>query len=706
MSLSSATHLLRISDKIVANLGSVADWYIEEQFSYIRVFGCSVPPYALPLFLPDRLVCREVSRQTVLGGINKELKGVQKKVWPSFPLHIGTFSLLDFDHSKVEATTLEEMKLVDIEFKKHDPHKVMGNHMASCGLKRYEHEDSPHDEIFRGARSYSEVLSRVRALSPEGMIEFYKFQEHRRSGLPKVLQGKVSTPPGIQQTKAKGSTDTSPGKQETQGNTEETETSNQETEIPSQEERPPETDTPGKQVKDQTEIPSKGVGDTPLSTSNEPVTDATMKQTSTEIDSPIPSVTPLQSTKGNPDAGTIFKEDLTPISVEELPPSDFFFSKKRKVVVKRETHQRVGAAAKRYRVLTDGEALEEVEFTEEVAGTLGAYATTNQYSVGTLKEWLKQKDLLISKLQTQIAAVETNARNEAYKDLEQARAADQQEIEQLKSNLEQMHQSAQISQTQVNQQEELIKQLQSKLNSTESQVIDITVFQTQAMEIRKKIEAAQQGLLSKVEIIQNHFQMIDQALNNITLRERGAKAARGVFQEAIISSAKEEIVIASRLSIPEKTRGNILLKAWEHNIAENRKMAKEVRDSCEETFGLLNKKLLDLDKESSSGTLGKINIAKHLLDIKENVERDQVELSQIRQVDIAQIDKWLIKPNLQLSSIIIVDGKIGERLPQLEKKCYIFEANDQTEPSKLITQLVERCINCIEQGKGNTSGGQ
>jgi hypothetical protein len=235
-----------------------------------------------------------------------------------------------------------------------------------------------------------------------------------------------------------------------------------------------------------------------------------------------------------------------------------------------------------------------------------------------------------------------------------------------------MHQSTQVSQTQVNQQEELIKQLQSKLNSTESQVIDITIFQSQAMEIRKKIEAAQQGLLSKVEIIQNHFQMIDQVLNNITLRERGAKATRGVFQEAIISSAKEKILIASRLSIPEKTRGNILLKAREHNIAENKKMAKEVRDSCEETFGLLNKKLLDLDKESSSGTLGKINIAKHLLDIKENVERDQVELSQIRQVDIAQIDKWLIKPNLQLSSIIIVDGQIGERLPQLEKKCYIF----------------------------------
>jgi len=82
-----------------------------------------------------------------------------------------------------------------------------------------------------------------------------------------------------------------------------------------------------------------------------------MKQTSTEIDSPILSVTPLQYTKGNLYAGTIFKEDLTPISVEELPPSDLFFRKKRKFMVKRETNQRVGEMTKIYRVLTNGEAL-------------------------------------------------------------------------------------------------------------------------------------------------------------------------------------------------------------------------------------------------------------------------------------------------------------------------------------------------------------
>jgi len=46
-----------------------------------------------------------------------------------------------------------------------------------------------------------------------------------------------------------------------------------------------------------------------------------------------------------------------------------------------------------------------------------------------------------------------------------------------------MHQLAQISQTQVSQDEEKIKLLQSKLISIENQVIDITIFQSQATEI-------------------------------------------------------------------------------------------------------------------------------------------------------------------------------------------------------------------------------
>jgi len=90
---------------------------------------------------------------------------------------------------------------------------------------------------------------------------------------------------------------------------------------------------------------------------------------------------------------------------------------------------------------------------------------------------------------------------------------------------------------------------------------------------------------------------------------------------------KNEMVSSSKLSIPNQTRGNILLKVWERNISENREQAKEIRNSCEENFGLINESLLDLDRESNVGTLGHINIVKHLLDIKENEEKEQAKTS-------------------------------------------------------------------------------
>jgi hypothetical protein len=64
----------RISDAITENLKADVDWFIEENFSYIRVYGCSIPPHALPKFLLDRLVCREVAHKIVKGGVGLELK--------------------------------------------------------------------------------------------------------------------------------------------------------------------------------------------------------------------------------------------------------------------------------------------------------------------------------------------------------------------------------------------------------------------------------------------------------------------------------------------------------------------------------------------------------------------------------------------------------------------------------------------------------
>jgi hypothetical protein len=193
---------------------------------------------------------------------------------------------------------------------------------------------------------------------------------------------------------------------------------------------------------------------------------------------------------------------------------------------------------------------------------------------------------LISKLEAKVATAEANAKDEVSKSLEQARIVDLQEIEKLRSDLEQVRQSAQISQTQVSQQGQQIIELQSKLDVAENQVLDIKMFRSQAAEIRQKVLTAQQDLLVKVGTIQNHFQMIDQGLESISLREKEVGAARVAFQDVVIATTKIEMVGSSKLSIAEQTRGNILLKVWEQNISESRGRANEVMNSCEETFCL------------------------------------------------------------------------------------------------------------------------
>jgi hypothetical protein len=88
----------------------------------------------------------------------------------------------------------------------------------------------------------------------------------------------------------------------------------------------------------------------------------TKKKPSTKIGSPITSLTPLQTSFGNPSSELTFAGDLTPILPEEMPPPDLFFSKKQKSIVKRESHQKNGVITKRQRLVYDGKYHDGIEF--------------------------------------------------------------------------------------------------------------------------------------------------------------------------------------------------------------------------------------------------------------------------------------------------------------------------------------------------------
>jgi hypothetical protein len=235
---------------------------------------------------------------------------------------------------------------------------------------------------------------------------------------------------------------------------------------------------------------------------------------------------------------------------------------------------------------------------------LGAFSTTNQFLVGNLKEKLKQKDLLVSQLWDKLKTVEQEVRSEMNKSFEHIRVCDTQEILQLKSSLDEMHKNAQESREWAFQQGELVKQLQAIINSTKNIVVDMIFFQTKALEVCEKLGSTQQNLFTKVESIQNHFRVVDQSLNNFCLKEREAIVARATFQEAVVVSAREGVSMVSRLSPLEQTRGNIILKTRETNIVESKRMVKEVKTNCEETFHSLDKESLGLGKDNIFEVLG------------------------------------------------------------------------------------------------------
>jgi hypothetical protein len=495
--------------------------------------------------------------------VSKELKASAKKVWPSFPIRLHSYSLSDFGHAKAEAAALEGLNLAYIEYKKHDPQKIVSTHLGNCGLKRFEHENSPLDDVFRGTRSYSEVQFRIDALSPEDRASVLKFQEHRRRCLSVVLGGL-----GLPKDKEKEAG--SSGGQ----------TSNPEKHQEKQEQKSPKRNQSPATEKEGTNPPKEHSAEVEVTSANSPKTQNPDAGTKTsdppegpdpfstpgkgtkQIGQPITSVTPLQSALGGVNEGWIFGEELEPIRAEELPPNEFFFDKKRKAVVKREVYQEGESTAKKFKVMTDGRNKKKEEFATEIAGTLGAYATTNLYSVEMLKEQLKAKNRLIKTLEARLDSATENARSLASEEVKLAQLANKREIEHLKTKLEQADSIIRDGRMQSGHQRDTITQLQTQLEDAGSRIIDIEIIKSRAIDIRSRISSAQQGLLEKIRDFRKDCLLMNQISQDLIVKERDAEAARLIFQEAVIATRNGFSAETPGLSFEEQTRGNILLKNW------------------------------------------------------------------------------------------------------------------------------------------------
>jgi hypothetical protein len=394
--------------------------------------------------------------------------------------------------------------------------------------------------------------------------------------------------------------------------------------------------------------------------------------TSTELGSPITSLTPLQSTFGTPHEGVLYVSDLEPISRDEIPSSDYFFSKKRRAVLKQEIHPRGEGSIKKHRVIIDGKKLKDGEFATELAGTMGAIASANIYSVGNLTTMLEQKDQEIIQLQDRLKENERNIGWGIQKGLEQARLKDMQEIQKLNKDLDEAKHLIQVTQEQVQKLGEENKNLQDKIISIANQVIEIENFRTQASEIYVRIEEEQQKVFSNLEVIQNYFQESNKSLENVFQKEREAKAARTTFQKAVASSSKEEIGKTQKLSISEQVKGDIMIKVWEKKLAEYKRITREVNEDCQGIFNLFERDSLNIRTDGCSGLLGEVNIAKHQLKFREELEEKKTEISNIKLINITEINKWMVTSSLRLKTVKFTEKNDRKSVARITEKIFLI----------------------------------
>jgi hypothetical protein len=137
-------------------------------------------------------------------------------------------------------------------------------------------------------------------------------------------------------------------------------------------------------------------------------------------------------------------------------------------------------------------------------------------------------------------------------------------------------------------------------------------------------------MFSKIEIVQNYFLEISHSLDSIVLKEKEATSTHAAFQKVVVFSTREEVPAFPKMIVDEQIRGDIMLNTWETNIVESRKMVREVKRECEEVFDQQDTKTLGIGKGDCPGLLGRINVVRHQMHIKESWNELQLNTSQLK----------------------------------------------------------------------------
>jgi hypothetical protein len=116
----------------------------------------------------------------------------------------------------------------------------------------------------------------------------------------------------------------------------------------------------------------------------------------------------------------------------------------------------------------------------------------------------------------------------------------------------------------------------------------------------------------------------------------------------------------------------MVLKAWETNLVESKRLARDVIEACLEALTSLDKGLIDFEGNVISEALGQIDIAKNQYNARTSKEEALMAIQNMNQIDLLQINKWIVNPSLQFTGHISRNEKDTRKVASDREKAIHF----------------------------------
>ena len=139
----------------LSNLAKTGDWYLYQNHLEIRVYGCELPPYKLPKYLPIRIFALEYIRQ-MINSDDIHFVSLKKKQQLRIKSQIGSFICNNRAAREEANNSLEEMNF-NLSFPwNYDPFSIIAENRFKNKISPYAHVTNPEIEKFMNQTDWKE----------------------------------------------------------------------------------------------------------------------------------------------------------------------------------------------------------------------------------------------------------------------------------------------------------------------------------------------------------------------------------------------------------------------------------------------------------------------------------------------------------------------------------------------------------------------